>query len=45
MTTILRKIEKRWVIIIEREDGTVNDYRFSSKKEAKNWAVLAGIEI
>ena len=45
MTGKLTKIERRWVIIIEREDGTVNDYRFPNKMEAKKWAALAGVEI
>lgn len=43
MKTTLVKIEKNWTIVIEREDGTVNDYRFSSKKEALKWAKLVGI--
>ena len=39
----LRKIEKNWTIIIERNDGTRNDYRFKSKKEALEWAKLANV--
>lgn len=45
MKAILTKIEKFWVIIIEREDCSRNDYRFNSKAEAKSWAKQAGIEI
>lgn len=41
----LRKIEKFWVIIIENEDGTRNDYRFPTKTEARKWAKLAGITL
>lgn len=45
MTATLTKIEKTWTLIINRDDGTTNDYRFSSKKEAFKWARQAGIEI
>lgn len=45
MTAKLTKIEKTWTLIINRGDGTTNDYRFSSKKEALKWARQAGIEI
>lgn len=45
MKATLAKIEKFWVIIIEREDYSRNDYRFNSKAEAKNWAKQVGIEI
>lgn len=44
MTVTLKKIEKYWVTIIEREDGTWNHYRFNSKSEAKKWAKLVGIK-
>lgn len=30
----IKKIERFWVVFIRREDGTVNDYRFNSKREA-----------
>lgn len=45
MKAELKKIEKSWTIIICREDGTINDYRFNSKADAKKWAKQAGIEI
>lgn len=45
MTATLKKIERYWTIIIEREDDSRNDYRFCSKAEAKKWAKLAGIEL
>ena len=41
----LKKIEKRWVIIVEREDGSRNDYRFNTKAEAHRWAKAAGLEL
>lgn len=41
----LKKIEKHWVIIIEREDGSRNDYRFNAKAGARKWAKLAGLTI
>ena len=41
----LKKIGKRWTIIIEREDGTSNDYRFDTKDEARKWAKLAGLTL
>ncbi len=45
MKTTLKKIEKFWTIIIEREDGTYNDYRFSTKREARAWLKAAGISL
>ena len=45
MKATLKKIEKGWTIIIERNNGTRNDYRFSTKKEATTWAKIAGIEL
>lgn len=44
MKGTIKKIEKFWVIIIEREDGTVNDYRFNTKAEAMRFAKAAGIK-
>ena len=41
----LKKIEKRWTIIVEREDGSRNDYRFNTKAEARRWAKAAGLEL
>ena len=41
----LRKIGKSWTIIIEREDGSRNDYRFDTKAEARKWAKLAGLTL
>ncbi len=45
MKVTLKKIEKFWTLIIERKDGTKNDYRFSSKVEAIKWAKSAGLEV
>jgi len=44
MKATLLKVEKNWTIIIERTDGTVNDYRFSTKKDATKWAVQVGLK-
>lgn len=41
----LKKIEKYWTIIIEREDGDRTDYRFNTKNEARRWAKPAGLEL
>ena len=41
----LKKIEKRWVIIVERDDGSRNEYRFNTKAEARRWAKFAGLEL
>lgn len=41
----LRKIEKNWVILITHEDGTCNDYRFKTKREAMNWARLVELSL
>ena len=37
MTTEIRKIEKNWVILGTRKDGTHFDYRFNTKSEALKW--------
>lgn len=39
------KVEKFWVLIINHEDGTVNDYRFKTQKAAKAYAARLGMEI
>lgn len=44
MKVTLTKIEKFWTLIIEHEDGTRNDYRFSTKVQAKRWTKTVGIE-
>lgn len=41
----LKKIEKVWVLIIEHEDGSRNDYRFTTKSAARAWAKLNGLAI
>lgn len=45
MKATLTKVEKFWMILIERDDGTRNDYRFNTKARATKWAKTAGIEI
>lgn len=32
-----------YVLLIDRADGTRNDYRFSSKAQLNRWMKLAGI--
>lgn len=41
----LRKLEQFWVLIVRHEDGTVNNYRFNTKTEAKKWAKSVGYSI
>ncbi len=45
MKTTLKKIERFWTIIIEREDGDRCDYRFNTKREALAWCKLAGVTL
>ena len=40
----IRKTAEGYVLIINREDGTRNDYRFSSKAKLNRWLKLAGIQ-
>ena len=44
MTAELTKVTKAWIIIISHEDGTMNDYRFTTKAQALQWAKAAGIK-
>lgn len=44
-TATLKKIEARWSIILERENGPADVYRFNSKSEARRWAKFAGVEL
>lgn len=43
MNAKLVKTCEFWVIVIEREDGTRNDYRFGTKREALAWGKRAGV--
>lgn len=45
MNATLKKVEKFWTLIIERQDGTRSDYRFDTKAQARKWAKTAGIEL
>lgn len=38
----IRKTAEGYVLIINREDGTRNDYRFNNKAELNRWMKLAG---
>lgn len=44
-TATLKKIERNWTIIIHREDGTCNTYRFQTKAEANRWAKQNNVKI
>ena len=44
MTYNIVKALKGYVLIINREDGTRNDYRFNNKAELNRWMKLAGIK-
>ena len=37
------KATKGYILIINREDGTRNDYRFKNKAELNRWMKLAGM--
>ncbi len=39
----IRKIAEGYILIISREDGTHNDYRFESKAELNRWMKQAGM--
>ena len=34
-----------WLVVLERENGERNDYRFATKSEARAWARRSGIEL
>ena len=38
------KVTGGYVLVIDRADGTRNDYRFSSKAKLNRWLKLAGIQ-
>ena len=38
------KVTGGYVLVINRADGTRNDYRFSSKAKLNRWLKLAGIQ-
>ena len=42
---IRKALEGYYILIINREDGTRNDYRFKNKAEMKRWMKLAGVEV
>ena len=43
MTYNIVKALKGYVLIINREDGTRNDYRFKNKAELNRWLKAAGL--
>ena len=38
------KAAKGYILVISREDGTRNDYRFNTKAELNRWMKRAGME-
>lgn len=42
---IRKALEGFYILIITREDGTSNDYRFKTKAELKRWMRRAGMEV
>lgn len=43
MTYEILKAAKGYVLVINREDGTRNDYRFKNKAELNRWMKAAGL--
>lgn len=43
MTYEILKATKGYVFVINREDGTRNDYRFKNKAELNRWMKRAGM--
>ncbi len=43
MTYEILKATKGYVLVINREDGTRNDYRFKNKAELNRWMNKAGL--
>lgn len=43
MTYEILKAAKGYVLVINREDGTRNDYRFKNKAELNRWMNKAGL--
>lgn len=39
----IKKATQGYIIIIRREDGTCNDYRFKNKAELNRWMKRAGL--
>ncbi len=39
----IKKVSNGYVLIITREDGNVNDYRFNKKSEITRWLKAAGL--
>lgn len=39
----IRKTTEGYVLVINREDGTRNDYRFNNKAELNRWIKAAGL--
>nr|WP_325222449.1 hypothetical protein [uncultured Oscillibacter sp.] len=40
----IKKLDRGYIIIINREDGTRNDYRFKNKAELNRWMKRAGLD-
>lgn len=40
----IKKLDRGYIIIINREDGTRNDYHFKNKAELNRWMKRAGLD-
>ena len=40
---VIKNQGRGYVLIIDREDGTRNDYRFNNKAKLNRWMKLAGL--
>ncbi len=40
---VIKNQSKGYTVIIRREDGSVNNYRFNNKREVSQWLKLAGL--
>ena len=41
---IVKAMEGFYILVITREDGSSNDYRFATKAQLTSWMKLAGIK-
>jgi len=41
--TLTKSREGFWLLLLRREDGSHNDYRFPTKRAAQNWLKTVGL--
>ena len=41
--TLNKSREGFWILLLKHEDGSINDYRYRTKTEAKNWLKAVGL--